>query len=252
MSEFYVGYREQAPDGVARFVRGVVLALLVGAAALAALLALFQSPFEPGEFEFGRASRLGGVVVVEPYPELLVPRPGSTRLGQEASRYLLVSPGKHGAEDMVRNSVDRYAAVEGTLIHREGHTMVELSEPAVSSSGVPVFGQPEDLGLHTLVGEIVDTKCYFGTMKPGRSHPHRECAANCIRGGIPPALLVQTPGGGREVLLLVDAQGRAVHEAVLEHVGEPVEITGRVQRVGNRLVLAAAPSSYRRVQDTDS
>jgi hypothetical protein len=47
------------------------------------------------------------------------------------------------------------------------------------------------LGTQTLIGEIVDSKCYLGVMNPGALIPHRACAIRCISGGIPPVLLVR-------------------------------------------------------------
>ncbi len=47
--------------------------------------------------------------------------------------------------------------------------------------------------------------------------------------------------------LLVSREGRSVNREVLDLVAEPVEITGRVVRWGDLLVLHADPSTYRRV-----
>ena len=55
---------------------------------------------------------------------------------------------------------------------------------------------PTSLGVATLRGEIVDSKCYLGAMKPGDQKTHKACATLCIRGGIPPVLVERLPGGG--------------------------------------------------------
>ena len=99
----------------------------------------------------------------------------------------------------------------------------------------------------TLVGEIVDSKCFLGVMKPGNSKPHRACAARCISGGIPPVLLVRDKQGNPTYFLLVSSAGESVNDAVLDLVAEPVEITGRVMRHGDLLVLHADPETYRRI-----
>ena len=88
-----------------------------------------------------------------------------------------------------------------------------------------------------LVGEIVDTKCYLGAMKPGRGKPHRSCASLCIRGGIPAALLVRTETGERELIHLVDPAGRPLGPELLEWVGQPVEIVGLLRREDDRSFL---------------
>ena len=106
--------------------------------------------------------------------------------------------------------------------------------------------EPElELGLMTLVGEVVDSKCYLGAMKPGRGKPHRACAVRCISGGIPPLLRVEDHAGNVDLLLLVTSDGDSLPMEVLDRVAEPVEITGNVVRSGDRLLLHADLSSYR-------
>src|SRR6266513_1903853 len=88
---------------------------------------------------------------------------------------------------------------------------------------------PVRLGQQTLVGEIVDSKCYLGVMNPGQLTTHRACAIRCISGGIPPVLLVRQKDGPAIYLLLVSADGKPVNRQVLNMVAEPVEITGDVE-----------------------
>jgi len=104
------------------------------------------------------------------------------------------------------------------------------------------------LGQQTLIGEIVDSKCYFGVMNPGQLATHRACAIRCISGGIPPVLLVRRSNGAAFYFLLVSRDGKPVNKAVLDLVAESVEITGEVERQGELLVLRANPSTYRRVR----
>jgi hypothetical protein len=107
--------------------------------------------------------------------------------------------------------------------------------------------EEQPLGTWTLAGEIVDSKCHLGVMKPGRGRPHKECAVRCISGGIPPVLRVTSPDGRAVYLSLVGDDGRAVNREVLPWVAEPVEITGRVVRTRGLLMLHAEPSTYRHV-----
>ena len=254
--DFYVGYQRRAPAALAGFLRGASLLLLVLAAAMAALLATGQKRFGPGVFEYGTERELTGVIAERPVPLLVVPRPGSDLSGEGASRYPLVRRGKHGAAEAVAGLDGALARVAGTLIYRPGTTMLELApgSPARVPIGVARFGAgdpaggAEDLGTHTLSGEIVDSKCWLGVMKPNRRRPHRACAALCIRGGIPPALVVDFEGGGEAMFLLVDGAGGALGRRVLDLVAEPVEIRGRVARHGDLLVLAADPAAIRRLR----
>jgi hypothetical protein len=104
------------------------------------------------------------------------------------------------------------------------------------------------LGQQTLVGEIVDSKCYLGVMNPGALIPHRACAIRCISGGVPPVLLVLQSNAPALCFLLVSRDGKPVNKQVLNLVAEPVQITGEVERQGDLLILRSDPATYRRVR----
>jgi hypothetical protein len=246
--EFYVGYLPAAPPALAKRTRAFVLASCVLAFALAAALVVAQRGFGPGVFEFGTEREFRGVVEAAPYPVLAVERPGDGK-----SRYLLSAFGKRGARELVAEFLGRAVVVRGTLAYREGLTMIEVKDGGVrldetaSASASPA--EPEqDLGEATLVGEIVDSKCYLGVMKPGNTKAHRDCAVRCISGGIPPVLLVRDAEGRASYVLLVGAHGESVNAAVRDLVAEPVEVQGRLRRVGDLLSLSADPATYRRVE----
>jgi len=88
------------------------------------------------------------------------------------------------------------------------------------------------LGYAELAGEIVDSKCYFGVMNPGRGKVHRDCAARCLSGGIPPALLVRDGAGSSATVLIANFR-----RELLDHVAEPVALRGRLTRSAGRLIL---------------
>ena len=246
--DFYVGYQRRAPAGLGRFLRRTTAALVLLAAAVAAVLAALQSDFDPGVFEFGVVRDFAGVIRERPHPLLLVDRPG--RNGERSSRFYLVAAGKHGADELVAGLDGRRARLRGSLIHRQGQTMVEVvagSVQAIDETAARPSGGTADLGVQTLRGEIVDSKCYLGVMKPGRGKPHRACATLCIRGGIPPVLRVVAPGGEHRHLLLTDSAGGAVNDRVLDLIAEPVEVTGRVRRDGDLLILQTDPDTIRRL-----
>jgi hypothetical protein len=239
--EFYVGYAPRPPRQTARLILRVILGLPALAVALALLLIFGQHPFAKATFEFGKERDFFGVLESRPYPALLVPRPNSS----EYSRYLLVGQGKHGADAAVRDFIGQQVTLRGSLIYRDGHTMIELVPGSLRERG-QATGQsaPVTEGTVTVKGEIVDSKCYLGVMNPGRSKVHRDCAARCISGGIPPALV--TADG---LYLLVGADGRKLNHEILGLVSETVEVTGIVERAGDTLVLRADPAGYRRVRD---
>ena len=97
------------------------------------------------------------------------------------------------------------------------------------------------LGTVTLTGEIVDSKCYLGVMNPGQGKVHRDCAARCLSGGIPPIFITTD---GREQFLLVGLDGRALgRDALREFVAESITIQGRVLARGDSQLLEIDPRS---------
>ena len=238
--EFYVGYAPRPPRRIARTIRRAVLGLNVVAALVALVLLSAQRPFARSTFEFQGYRDFAGEVELKPYPALLVGRPG----GKEYSRYLLVAPGKHGAGTDVNSLAGKAVNLRGSLIYRNGQAMVELVPGSVQvlkkESAVVLFAT---VGKVSLTGEIVDSKCYLGVMNPGRTKVHRDCAARCISGGVPPAFV--TADG---FYLLVGGDGRPLQHEVLDWVGETIEVTGIVQRSGETLILRAEPGSFRRLR----
>jgi hypothetical protein len=243
--EFYVGYLPKAPPQLARRVRWCVAFLFALCTALAVLLVRAQSGFGSGVFEWGTERDFSGVIEIDPYPVLAVERPGAGR-----SRYLLSAVGKHGAMELAEAFDGSAVQLRGTLVYRDGMTMIEIAESGVraaASTGAQIEDRRIEFGEQTLVGEIVDSKCYLGVMKPGNTKAHRDCAVRCISGGIPPVLLVRDERGNASYFLLVGAGGESVNSAVLDMVAEPVEIRGKLVQVGDQLSLRADPASYRRL-----
>jgi len=104
-----------------------------------------------------------------------------------------------------------------------------------------------DLGAVTLTGEIVDSKCYLGVMNPGQGKVHRDCAALCLNGGIPP-IFVTTDG--TEQLLLVGLDGRALgRDALREFIAEPIRIQGQLVKTGSARLLKINPATLRHMPD---
>lgn len=89
----------------------------------------------------------------------------------------------------------------------------------------------------TLQGEIIDPKCYFGVMKPGKGKIHRSCAVRCISGGIPPVLATTDNNNISEYYLLTDLKGQPINEAVLPFIGKPSQIKGTVEKMEDWYIL---------------
>jgi len=244
-SDFYVGYLPQASSALRHFLRRVVLALGLLGVVLALALVLAQMPFAKSYFEFGTPRDFEGSLITEPYPTLLVRRPGHVDRAQKASEYLLVAPGKHGADALVRDFAGKEVHLRGQLIYRDGRTMVEVEPGSIRPTAIPAAGLGEirDLGPVTLAGEIVDSKCYLGVMNPGQGKVHRDCASRCLSGGIPP-LFIESANGRQ--FLLVAQDGRALpYEALKEFIAEPINMTGELMQGGDAQVLRIDPSQLR-------
>jgi hypothetical protein len=89
-----------------------------------------------------------------------------------------------------------------------------------------------ELGPIRLLGEIVDSKCYLGVMNPGSGKVHRDCAARCISGGAPPALVAQDAAGETQVLLHVGSDSRALNKEILSFVARTSGNPGEACSVG--------------------
>jgi len=249
MNDFYVGYLPKAPIALARFVRKVVLVLGLLAMTAALVLVVGQMPFANSAFEYGKLTSVEGIVVTRPFPTLLVARPGQVGQRDKYSRYLLVAPGKHGADDLVAGFDGKQVHLQGQLIYREGGTMLEIapSSIAVIDTAPTIQETIRDLGTVTLTGEIVDSKCYLGVMNPGQGKVHRDCAARCLSGGIPPIFVT---AAGREQFLLVGPDGRALgRDALREFIAEPIRIQGELLESGSMQLLKVDPGVFRHTSE---
>ena len=236
--EFYVGYQPSAAPGLRRLLRKTSLALLLLAALVALWLVLAQNPFDASRFEFGVYKPFEGRYSSWPYPALIT----------ASGRFLLVAPGKHGAS--IDAAEGASVSFDASPIERGQDRMLQVVPESVKilKSEPSTPAAPLDLGTVTLTGEVVDTKCHFGVMNPGSGKVHRDCAALCIRGGIPPGLLVRDATGAARTILLVGVDGRRINNEILPFAGERVTAAGALSRVGPTLVLRLDPASISNFQ----
>jgi len=252
--EFYIGWQSKAPPAIGSRVRRAVMVLLALGVLLGVLLAVAQRNIGVSVFEWGKLKSFSGILKSQPYPHLLVSRPGAKRAPTAFSSYYLVKPFKFGLDAETASGLDgQVVSLKGTLIYRGNQTMIEVADGSIKSIADSTIQRSNDstvrvrVGQQTLIGEIVDSKCYLGVMNPGQLTTHRACAIRCISGGIPPVLLVRQTNGVPLYFLLVSSEGKPVNKEVLDLVAEPVEITGEVERQGDLLVLRADRARYRRV-----
>ncbi len=245
--EFYIGYQPHAPAKLARFIRRWIAIFSVATLLVAGLVAWSHRAYHPSTFEYGTTRTLEGVIETNPYPALLIMRPGAVGRQAPFSRFLLVAPGKFGATRLVEAHAGKTVTLTGNLLYQDGRSMIEVDPGSIQELEPQIDGPSlrRELGVFTLHGEIVDSKCYLGAMNPGNLKTHKACAVRCISGGIPPVLLVRSTEDRTALyFLLVDKNGGAVNERVLHMIAEPLTITGRVTQEDDLFILKANPEDY--------
>jgi hypothetical protein len=240
VKEFYIGYLEKSPPGLAKWLRVIIPLSFLILILSGWLVAWFQPKSERSNFEYGVYKELTGTIITDPVPMLWV------RAGMEDRKtdklFLLGVFGKKGARELV----DRYAAtvpgkleqyrvtVRGSLIYYAGKTMFELDHDLASF--IKAEPRQQDLtfqrsliGDARITGEILDTKCFLGVMKPGRGKPHRSCAVRCIAGGVPMAVSIQT-SKDEDYALLLDENGNLPNSEVYGLIGKQVMLSGKMEQ----------------------
>jgi hypothetical protein len=229
--EHFIGWLPM-PAGFRRFLGPVGIGLLIALPVVALVAAGAQRPPSSGQWDDTTVT-VEGVLVAEPYAMLLVPGEAGDRT------VLLVEEGKFGASDRAREFSGRAVRITGTRLHRGDREMVELAtgpEGLRPLADEPVWAErlrslrPHNVGPVTLRGEVVDSKCYLGAMRPGNGKTHKACAARCIAGGIPPMFVTRVEGGD-EFFLLTAPDGGSAAGRVADVVGDPVVANGVVEEM---------------------
>jgi hypothetical protein len=265
--EFYIGYYPEAPKSIAKTIQisiGLMILLIVG---VAFIITKNEKGFSNSQFEYGTLTELEGVLYQKPVPMLRV-LSGKTADGKDLYKsVLLVNFLKFGAENLLMaytakgvSEGESLVKLRGTLIYHDGVTVMELTEQENALCGIVEIKNAEkskievrkfdriienriteNLGEISLQGEIIDPKCYFGAMKPAESSPHRDCAIRCISGGIPPVFVVKNPQNEANYMLITDENGNAINEKILEFVGIPVKLKGKLEKIDEWFVLRINP-----------
>ena len=255
--EFYVAHFP-TPAGIKRFYWLVVPLLLVLAAVFAYLVSSQQKMAGEGQWDLTQTQTISGFLSMDPYPVLQVPGSpvqGGQDQGSEPHSVILVQQGKMSADDFAFEVAGNFVSIKGFPIERGGWSMLELT----SASDIEVvaspaeFRPPEPVALEQvrLAGEIVDSKCFLGVMKPGSGKVHRACAAMCLAGGMPPMLVVTNPEGERYGYLLVSSSGASLSLQLAELAAIPVSVSGRLEQRGDLIYLYVDPDGIQRLSASD-
>jgi hypothetical protein len=256
--EHFIGWLP-TPQTYTRFLRPIIVLLLLSAVGIAGTVAFFQRDPGTGQWDADNVYTFDGIAYTHPYAMIRVP---GQKPGDPARTMLLVEEGKIGAQPRVEQVVQgstagRAVRVSGTILQRDDRWMLEL---AAGEKGMRSLTGEEERKLSplkwpapqvldenvTLKGEIIDPKCYLGAMKPGGGKTHKACAMLCISGGVPPMLVTRDVDKNEMFYLITTAEGGVANEQVLDFVGDPVEVSGRLERHGDLLVLRLTRDRIRR------
>ncbi len=261
--EFYVGYMPKADKGISKFAKLVIALLFLLLFVVVYVISTSQRFISNGTYEFGELTELEGYLYESPQPFLKVSA-GTDIHGHEVYKnILLINYGKIGAMESVSKIKDKIGQplnevmvkIRGTLIYHNGVTLLELTEKGNAYlSSKPI--QSEHLyyrensggpGNVTLSGEIIDPKCYFGSMKPGQGKPHRSCAGLCIAGGIPPMFVVQNEEEQANYYLILGENGEQINNELLRYIADPASISGRIETLDEWNVIYIDPTKIKRL-----
>jgi len=256
--EFYVSYidgslGQKTKRTIKRFALASVLVVILGSL----IFSFTQKPFKNSSFELTSATKITGVFHQNPYPMLRVEIAKNTY-----KNILLLGFGKSSAnpfleklQNEVKDLNGKEISIEGNLIYYNGKTLIQITNDekvVLENDKKKATPKKELISKMTLQGEIIDPKCYFGVMKPGKGKIHRSCAVRCISGGIPPVLATTDKNNMSQYFLLTDLQGQPINKAVLPFIGKPSEIKGVVEKMEDWFILKINPDDIKVVRQESS
>ncbi len=246
--DFFVGYLN-TPKADKRFFLKAGLGLVLATGASAAGLAAVQNRPGKGTWNQGAVREWTGIVTADPYAMLR-----TADLDGSPQTVLLSCLGKCGVAAQIGALEGKPVKIHGSLIQRGEHAMIAVAETTdwiePLSTNIETtqlqFPEPEFLTDVSLSGEILDTKCWFGAMRPSSGKVHKACAALCIRGGLPPAFFVKDKQGNHALMIMTVNEG-SFSDNELAYVADPVSVSGKVYVRGNILQLDTTPDQIQRV-----
>ena len=240
---FFVGYKDM-PPALRRFYLPLTVLLLAFSGFVGFGIASLQKHDGHASWDTAKKVSMEGLLLVDPYPVLH--RPNPARSG-EIESVLLVGQGKYSAKTFAASHHQSLVSVSGFIIQRGGWTMLELTTADdivavedVNQDSLAALKQlttAKPLGETTLVGEVADSKCFLGVMKPGAGSVHKACAEVCLLGGIPAMLIVRGPGDNKYGYILTDPGGGSAAELIAESAAEEISVSGRLEQRGDLLYL---------------
>lgn len=254
---FFVGWSADAARVDRRFMLAAAAGLTLAGGAAGAWLAASQQGPGAGSWAMGDVRGWLGRVFADPYP--LIRYVDSDGVARTA---LLLCETKCGVRSRLNTLTDGASVVRGSLLRRGRHRAIAVVDgldwigPAdVDALDVSVdlsaLAEPAavSLGEATFAGEILDSKCWFGAMRPGLGKPHKACASLCIRHGVPPSLHVRDRSGREHAFVMTAEDGGPIAptEDFLALVADPVEVHGEIVALGDLVTMRVAQDGVRRI-----
>ncbi len=244
---FFVGYLP-IPRPLIAFL-AISTVIIVGLAIGAGLaIALTQPDPGSGRMAFGMGRQLlTGFIDLQPYPVLRV---APQKDGETARSIVLSGRGKRGILGRASRFIGQPVDIRGIFIIRDktmmlqvggGRSIRKATKPRMLDGFEPAMEL--SLGRQRLRGEIIDSKCYLGAMRPGQGKVHKACAGLCLMGGIPPMFAVYRDNAPADLLLLAGPDGGPIPETFLDQVSHYVSLEGEVRRRDNLLIFRVDPAS---------
>ena len=209
--EMFVGW-SKAPKVDRRFFLGTMPFALGAMGGIAYLSAGNLGDPGAGAWLTNATHKVTGLLVNEPYKMIRIEDP-SAPFGMRS--VLVLAQGKCTSSiDLSENNASMVTP-SGALIERKDRRALEVSPfigdwlSSTDQEASKLLQEPPviSLGETELQGMIMDSKCFFGVMRPARGKTHKACASLCIRGGIPPSFWVRTKNGEEAVLLMTTRDG---------------------------------------------
>lgn len=243
--DFFIGWLP-IPARYIKFLRPVIVLSLFAFLGLGLLVASSQQSPGTAQWNEGDVVTLAGTVDLLPYSVLRVQ---DENLGNKT--VFVVEIGKQGSHARLAAYQNQTVSLRGTLLHRDERWMLELAdEPDAiqAKSSLQTMPRPavQSLGTQILRGEIVDSKCYLGAMKPGGGKTHKACAVLCLKGGIPPMFVTRDEQKRENYYLLTSTDGSALSPDCYPYVGDRIEVQGQVEQQGDLKLLRLDAQNIRR------
>ncbi len=233
---FYIGWQAKMALELASRLKRMVIVSAIALPIIVGLLVWFQNQVDRGHYEYGIGKKFKGILYEFPIPRLRLDSGGG-----ETVDHILVGAGKFGTGSLIAGADGHRVTFVGSLIIREPFRMIELNRPdtfVILDKDAPPAPPPtvSPLGEGLFTGELVDTKCWSGVMRPATGKVHRGCAIRCLSGGVPPGLLVRDGSGDGMVLLLAGGDRERL-ECDFQLAGTFIDVRGALELNGGTAVL---------------